>query len=220
PITHAVAEFAIPTGNGQPTGITAGPDGNIWFTETNSNKIGLVNITTHAVSEFAIPSSGGHPVYITGASDGNLWFTEAGTNKIGTVNLPDNTITIMGIPTPSSSPAGISVGPGGTLWYAESAIHGIAEVVATPTVTATPVSQTIVAGQTATFVAAATVGFPTPTVQWQVSTNAGLTWTPLTNGGVYSGVTTGTLTITGATLDMNGFMYEAVFSNGVSPTPS
>src|SRR5438477_348283 len=33
-------EYPIPTANSQPWGITAGPDGNIWFTEQYGNKIG------------------------------------------------------------------------------------------------------------------------------------------------------------------------------------
>ena len=40
-----VREFAIPGPNGGPYGITSGPDGNLWFTEANGNKIG--SITTH-----------------------------------------------------------------------------------------------------------------------------------------------------------------------------
>jgi sugar lactone lactonase YvrE len=48
-----------------------------------------------------------------------------------------------------------------------------------------------------------------------VSTNGGSTWTGLTNGGVYSGTATGTLTITGATLAMNGYEYQCLASNSV-----
>ena len=33
PTTHAITEFAIPTANSHPEEITAGPDGNLWFTE-------------------------------------------------------------------------------------------------------------------------------------------------------------------------------------------
>ena len=36
----------IPTANSGATGITAGPDGNVYFTETNANKIGEVVIST------------------------------------------------------------------------------------------------------------------------------------------------------------------------------
>ena len=42
-------------------------------------------------------------------------------------------------------------------------------------------------------------------------------FTDLSNGGVYSGVTTPTLTVTGATLAMNGYQYRAVFTNGTAP---
>ncbi len=46
--------------------------------------------------------------------------------------------------------------------------------------------------------------------QWEVSTNGGANWASLTNGGVYSGVTTTTLTITGATLGMDGYQYRCL----------
>ena len=48
-------------------------------------------------------------------------------------------------------------------------------------------------------------------MQWQVNTGSG--FTNISDGGVYSGSTTGTLTITGATAAMNGYQYEAVFTN-------
>jgi virginiamycin B lyase len=40
--TGMTAEFAIPTQRSCPTGITVGPDGNIWFTETSSDKIAYI----------------------------------------------------------------------------------------------------------------------------------------------------------------------------------
>src|SRR5208283_3784287 len=40
-------------------------------------------------------------------------------------------------------------------------------------------------------------------------------WTSLTNGGMYGGTATGTLTITGATLAMNGYQYQCLASNSV-----
>jgi len=81
-----------------------------------------------------------------------------------------------------------------------------------PTVTTSPANQTVSVGDTLAFTAAAT-GSPTPTVQWEVDTGSG--FTNVTNGGVYSGSTTGTLTITGATAAMNGYQYKAVFTNTV-----
>ncbi len=40
PAQPAVTEFSVPTVNGGPTGITVGPDGNLWRTEFFTNKIG------------------------------------------------------------------------------------------------------------------------------------------------------------------------------------
>ena len=84
-----------------------------------------------------------------------------------------------------------------------------------PTVTTNPTSQTVDAGQTTSFTAAASDGNPTPTtVQWEVNTGSG--FTNLSNSGVYSGVTTDSLTIAGATAGLNGAQYQAVFSNAAA----
>ena len=77
--------------------------------------------------------------------------------------------------------------------------------VAYPTITTQPANQTVGAGQTATFTAAAT-GSPTPTVQWQVSTDGGGTFSNV------SGATSTTLSFT-TTLSQNGNQYRAVFTN-------
>jgi streptogramin lyase len=37
-----ITEFPIPTPSSAPESITPGPDGNLWFTEANSNKIGRI----------------------------------------------------------------------------------------------------------------------------------------------------------------------------------
>src|SRR5262249_61225776 len=73
---------------------------------------------------------------------------------------------------------------------------------------ALPISanQSVTAGPSATFTAAAS-GNPTPTVQWQVSTDGGLTWSAI------SGATSTTLTLSNVTADMNGDEYEAIFTN-------
>ncbi len=56
--------------------------------------------------------------------------------------------------------------------------------------------------------------------QWQVSTNGGANFTNLANGGVYSGVTSAILAITGATTDLDGNLYRVVLSNAACTTPT
>ena len=42
-LAQSITEFAIPSGVSSPTyGITAGPDGALWFTEPLDNKIGRI----------------------------------------------------------------------------------------------------------------------------------------------------------------------------------
>jgi uncharacterized repeat protein (TIGR01451 family) len=77
---------------------------------------------------------------------------------------------------------------------------------AAPVITRQPEDQTATAGTDATFTVAAS-GNPTPTVQWQASTNSGATWTDI------SGATSTTLTHESVSLGMSGYQYRAVFTN-------
>jgi hypothetical protein len=82
-----------------------------------------------------------------------------------------------------------------------------------PAVTTSPVSKAVTAGEAATFTAAAS-GFPAPTVQWQVSTNAGATFA---NDTTDAGNTTGTLTVASPKITLSGREYRAVFTNSTAP---
>ena len=81
-----------------------------------------------------------------------------------------------------------------------------------PAITTQPASVTVASGANATFTVVAS-GIPTPTLKWQRSTNSGSAWSDLVNDSIYSGVTTGTLTVTAATLTMNGNRFRAVATN-------
>ena len=72
-----------------------------------------------------------------------------------------------------------------------------------------PQSATVTSGQSASFTAAVNAN-PAASVQWQVSTNGGTTWT---NDTADSGATTATLTIASASAGVNAYEYQAVFTN-------
>ena len=57
---QTVTEFPIPTSASSPAGIAAGPDGNLWFTEVDANKIGRIT-PAGVVTEFPIPTAGSVP---------------------------------------------------------------------------------------------------------------------------------------------------------------
>jgi alpha-tubulin suppressor-like RCC1 family protein/sugar lactone lactonase YvrE len=83
-----------------------------------------------------------------------------------------------------------------------------------PAFTIQPTGQTVAVGGMTTFTVSVS-GNPLPTYQWQLSTDSGDTWTNLAETAPYSGTATPTLTITGATMAMNGYQYECLASNSV-----
>src|SRR5438309_725940 len=112
-----ITEFALPTQGGIPYQITAGPDGNLWFTEIVGNRIGRIS-PTRGISEFSLPTAGSRPYGIALGPDGNLWFTEIVGNHIGRIS-PSGTISEFSIPTSNSKPYGIAKGPDHQLWFTE-----------------------------------------------------------------------------------------------------
>jgi len=54
-----ITEFPIPTSNSGPLGIALGPDGNLWFTESNVGKIGRIT-PTGTFNEFSTSSGTWH----------------------------------------------------------------------------------------------------------------------------------------------------------------
>ena len=73
--------FVAPTAGGRTTGITAGPDGAMWFAYFGATKIGRIDMSGN-FTEYPFPSGTG-AYDIAAGPDGNLWFTEIGSTKIG-----------------------------------------------------------------------------------------------------------------------------------------
>src|SRR5262245_32963137 len=79
-----LTEFSLPSANSGPSGIVAGPDGNVWFTEISGNRIGRIT-PKGVITEFTIPTADSRPTGITRGPDDNLWFTEDSGNQIGRI---------------------------------------------------------------------------------------------------------------------------------------
>jgi streptogramin lyase len=119
-----IVEFPVPT----PTtftmsGITAGPDGNLWFTESGGSEgtfigVGKIGRITPcgAITEFPTPNPFAGPLGIVAGPDGNLWFTEWDGNSIGKITL-SGVITEFPVLSAFSNPVGITLGPDNALWF-------------------------------------------------------------------------------------------------------
>src|SRR5207248_2546691 len=71
-------EFTIPTGVSGPVGIAAGPDGNLWFTEDTTSKIGLVGAGVPAPSVRAPSVTGSGEQGTQQVCQGDQWAQWAG----------------------------------------------------------------------------------------------------------------------------------------------
>ena len=152
---------------------------------------GSFAITTSGIPTVsAITESGSLPSGITFTDNGNGTATLAGTPAAGSGGTYPVTLTATNGVSPNGSQA-LSI-----------------QVNQAPQVTTNPASQTVNPATSVTFTAAAT-GVPTPTVQWQRSTNGGASYTNV------AGATSTSYTFTSAAGD-NGTMYRAVFTNLVS----
>jgi uncharacterized protein (TIGR03437 family) len=119
----------VPTANSGPEYITAGPDGALWFTESNLNNTGKIGriTTSGAITEYTVPTADSFPFGITAGPDGALWFTENNTAKIGRITT-SGAITEYSVPTANSGPGEITAGPDGALWFTESNLNNTGKI--------------------------------------------------------------------------------------------
>ncbi len=127
----------------EPVGITNGPDGNLWFTESFGNGIGKIT-TGGQITEYSLPNAESEPENITSGPvpDGTqcLWFTEFSSvdgNRIGKITISGQ-ITEYALPNADSEPEGITTGPDGNLWFTEFDGNRIGTITSTGQITEYP----------------------------------------------------------------------------------
>lgn len=117
-----ITEFPVPTASSGPLDIVSGPDGALWFTEQNADRIGRIT-TEGEITEFPLTgpftSSCGDnrraPQRISVGPDGALWFAEFCANKIGRITTA-GVVTEFPIPF-TGPPVAITAGPDNALWF-------------------------------------------------------------------------------------------------------
>ena len=131
---QVTGSFPIPTANSAPQGITAGPDGNVWFTEFSTNKIGRVT-PNGVVKDFPIAASSG-PRGIAAGPDGNVWFAATSGNRVGRMTPDGNSLAEFSVP--GSGPNDITAGPDGNMWFTGSNTNNIGRITPNGVVTDYP----------------------------------------------------------------------------------
>jgi RHS repeat-associated protein len=129
-LTAGITEYAVPTSVSQPLHLTVGPDGNLWFTENFSSKIGMIT-TAGSISEYSLPSPANFsfPQDITSGPDGNLWVTVPGSSADYLVKCTTaGNMTVYSLPSGFSAPHGLTAttGSDGNLWLVENIANKVA----------------------------------------------------------------------------------------------
>ena len=134
-------------------------------------------------------------------------------NNVQTSGVNTNTLTISNVSTANAGSYTCVVA--GTCTPAVTSTAAVLTVGTDPVISTQPVaSVTLCAGANTSFTIAAT-GVPAPTIyQWQVSTDAGVTWTNLLTDGSY----TPTFNIIAATVAMNNNRYRVLVTNSCGQT--
>jgi streptogramin lyase len=190
-----------------------GQNETIWFTQPGGDQIGVF-VPGAGLGEFPLGTTpNNQPEQIVKGAEGNMWFTQPGSDQIGRINTLTGEVDEFSTGTgPADAPGAITVGPEGNLWFTQGASQiGRMGTEGEPTATApvietNPANVTVAAGEEATFSSAAN-GNPTPTVQWEVSSDGGSSWS------VVPGATSPTLTLSAVTTSQSEDEYRAVWSS-------
>ena len=133
---HVPYDPTVPTEpktTAEPWYLTAGPDGVVWFTETEGNQVGRIT-PSGSITQFHTPTTtqlfgrglGG----ITTGPDHALWFAESGDDgDQGRIARMTTTGAFHDYPLApnSETPIIVVVGPDGALWYTEF-LHNIGRI--------------------------------------------------------------------------------------------
>jgi virginiamycin B lyase len=111
-----VAQFELPGPGSFPTRLAVGPDGNVWFTEMQEDKVGRIT-PSGSIQTFQLPS-GTRPLEIVAGADGNLWVSEE-KNDPGALGriTPSGQYTEFPME-PEITAGALAAGPDGRLWFA------------------------------------------------------------------------------------------------------
>jgi streptogramin lyase len=113
-----------------PWAITAGGDGNLWFTDNSQFGQAIDSITTSgAVTRYSIARqyTTRNLFQMVWGPDGNLWAPDTSTNQIVRFT-PAGVETDFAIPQPNSNTQNIANGPDGAMWFTEMNAAKIARI--------------------------------------------------------------------------------------------
>ncbi len=153
------------------------------------------------------------PYGLTVDGSGNIYVADTYNRAVRMISPGGTVTTLNGPQTRFYYPQGIAVDSSGNLYVADGDNQAVsAGGIVAPPPGGTPVaSQSITSGQNANFTVGAAV--PSMDYQWQMSADAGATWSNVGDNATFGGATTATLTVTNSSLSMSGDVFRAQLTN-------
>ena len=158
---------------------------------------------------------------VTATGSGLTYQWQLSTNGGGTFNdiagATSSSYTVSGVTTGMSNYQ-YRVVVSGTCPSPVTSSAAVLTVISPVTVTTQPSAATVCdPGNTSFTVAGSGSGV---IYQWQLSTDGGANYSNIANGGVYTGATSATLSLTGVSVVMNNYRYRCLLSNATCTTPA
>jgi hypothetical protein len=214
------------------TGATAAMNGYLYRVVANNTCTSTATSNSATLIVNSAPAITAHPSSTSVCLGGNATFSVTATNATGYQWQVDqgtgfgpisNNAQFSGVTTSTLTITGATAELGGYAYRvvvtggcnpSVTSFNVNLTINSAPSITGQPSASAVCQGDNTTFTAAASnaTGY-----QWQVDKGEGAGFVDITNGAPYSGSTTATLTITGATVAMNGYSYRAVASGTCTP---
>jgi len=160
------------------------------------------------------------PYGLTVDASGNIYVADTYNRAIREVTPVGLVTTLNGPQSRFYYPQGIAIDGSGNLYVAD----GDNQAISAGTVLSAPpgggqiANETVASGQNASFTAGTAI--PATTYQWQISSDAGTTWSNVANDGTFGGATTTTLTVTDASVSMSGDVFRLQLENAAGTSLS
>lgn len=107
-------------------GITLGSDGNLWFTESASSKIGTL-ASNGKITEEVTPSSKAGPIGIASGPGPslNVWFTETKLHRVAQITTTGPPYVEYILPDSAARPLTLALGADGNMWCTDPGTNSI-----------------------------------------------------------------------------------------------